>query len=81
MHRTETSTAQVNAALQYCGENNVNIFGPIREIGRAQIRRMTFEPVKKLEFKLRVKQNVKHAQNNFLALLKGVKDNLLSLKS
>jgi hypothetical protein len=43
MHRLESSTAQVNAALDYCRENKVDIFAPVKHIGRPLIKSMSFK--------------------------------------
>lgn len=65
MERLETSTTQVNAALLYCQENKVNIFGPVRNISRAFIGSMTFKPREALSIKIvaNMKSQAKQVQS------------------
>lgn len=72
MHRLETSTVQVNAALAYCQEQKTNIFGPVRHIGRAFIKEMKMTkqhaPNKKKPINLqRIKNLFQEAKKNVLS--------------
>ncbi len=59
MHRLETSTTQVNAALEYCRENKVDISAPVKHIGRPLIKSMSF--------KQRPKQTKRNLLENLLS--------------
>lgn len=43
MHRLETSTAQVNAALRYLLDKGANIAGPIREINHFGLKKISLQ--------------------------------------
>jgi hypothetical protein len=43
MHRLETSTAQVDAALRYLLDKGANIAGPVREINHFGLKRISLE--------------------------------------
>ena len=64
-YRSETSSTQVNAALHYCQENNVNVFGPVRNINRAFIGSMTLKPREALSVKIvaNMKSQAKQVQS------------------
>lgn len=59
MHRSESSTTQVNAALVYCFDNNVNIFAPVREIKRSFIGKMTFKTPEKKTLREKLYNNLR----------------------
>lgn len=78
MHRLETSTVQVNAALDYCRENKVNIFVPVRMINRAFIGKMSQKPREKKSIRIKVRDNAKKHSVTAKDFFKKVKENFLS---
>ena len=78
MHRLETSTVQVNAALDYCRENKANIFVPVRMVNRAFISKMSQKPREKKSIRIKVREDVKKHSVTAKDFLKKVKENFLS---
>ena len=78
MERLEPSTTQVNAALLYCQENRVNIFGPVRQISRVFIGKMSLIPREKKSFRAKVNENVKSSSFALKTFLGKTKENFLS---
>lgn len=78
MHRLETSTVQVNAALAYCQEQKTDIFAPVRMINRAFIGKMSQKPREKKSIRIKVREDVKKHSVTAKDFLKKVKENFLS---
>jgi len=81
MHRSESSTSQVNAALRYCFDNNVNIFGPVREIKRHFIGKMTFKTPEKKTLREKLNNNLRKHSATAKKLFQEAKNSVLRLAS